>query len=165
MMVLIKPEDILGWKDWSVWYTLSPFLSHWLFPLFLCVSHLNFFLSLACSLYLNYIYFFPVFSFFLFLPHPFFKCIWKYFFINTSVISFSSSSALVVFIPSSPCIAGIEIVWAIKDKHMTANFIDPGAAEFLRSELSKEKGDVTGPSKRRKYTVDEKEVSFYRNLF
>lgn len=54
-------------------------------------------------------------------------------------------------------VTGIEIVWAIKDKHMTANFIDPGAAEFLRSELSKEKSDVTGPSKRRKYTVDEKE--------
>lgn len=67
-------------------------------------------------------------------------------------------SPMTMMTATSLYIAGIEIVWAIKDQHMTATFIDPGAAEFLRSELSKEKVDTGGPSKRQKYTVDQKEV-------
>lgn len=41
---------------------------------------------------------------------------------------------------------------------MTANFIDPGAAEFLRPELAKEKTESNAPLKRRKYTIDTAEV-------
>lgn len=41
---------------------------------------------------------------------------------------------------------------------MSATFIDPGAAEFLQPELTKEKEDIVAPSKRRKYTVEKSEV-------
>ncbi|KAK7074209.1 Pyridine nucleotide-disulfide oxidoreductase domain-containing protein 1 [Halocaridina rubra] len=51
-------------------------------------------------------------------------------------------------------ITGVEILWVIRDKHMTATFIDPGAAEFFRPELSKQKKIGVAPLKRRKYTVD-----------
>ncbi|XP_066954100.1 pyridine nucleotide-disulfide oxidoreductase domain-containing protein 1 isoform X3 [Macrobrachium rosenbergii] len=51
-------------------------------------------------------------------------------------------------------VTGVEVIWVIKDKYMTANFIDPGAAEFFRPELCKEKGKKVLPLKRRKYTVD-----------
>lgn len=49
----------------------------------------------------------------------------------------------------------------IKDKHMTATFIDPGAAEFLRPELVKEKTESNMPVKRRKYTVESVEVCLF----
>ncbi|XP_071515669.1 pyridine nucleotide-disulfide oxidoreductase domain-containing protein 1 [Panulirus ornatus] len=52
-------------------------------------------------------------------------------------------------------VTGVEILWVIRDKHMTANYIDAGAAEFLRSELDKEKIESTTPVKRRRYIVDE----------
>ncbi|KAG7175640.1 Pyridine nucleotide-disulfide oxidoreductase domain-containing protein 1-like [Homarus americanus] len=55
-------------------------------------------------------------------------------------------------------VTGLQILWVIKDKFMTANFIDAGAAEFLRPELDKEKSENTFPLKRRKYTVDKMEA-------
>lgn len=42
---------------------------------------------------------------------------------------------------------------------MTANFIDAGAAEFLRSELDKEKPESSTLKKRRRYTVDKAQVN------
>lgn len=51
-------------------------------------------------------------------------------------------------------VTGIQIIWAIKDKYTTANFVDAGAAEFLRPELDKEKTESITPVKRRKYIVD-----------
>lgn len=53
-----------------------------------------------------------------------------------------------------PFLAGVEIIWAMKDKHMTAHFIDPGAAEFMQPELLREKDEGPTISKRRKYTVE-----------
>ncbi|KAF6213834.1 hypothetical protein GE061_011556 [Apolygus lucorum] len=60
--------------------------------------------------------------------------------------------------------SGVEIVWVIKDKHISATFIDPGAAEFFQSRLKK--GDTTEEEneerttvKRIKYTVDEGKAS------
>lgn len=58
-------------------------------------------------------------------------------------------------------ITGIQIVWVIKDKYTTANFIDAGAAEFLRPELDKDK-PKSNIVKRTKYTVD-KEKSSIKN--
>ncbi|XP_063886870.1 pyridine nucleotide-disulfide oxidoreductase domain-containing protein 1-like [Scylla paramamosain] len=51
-------------------------------------------------------------------------------------------------------VTGVEIIWAMKDKHMTAHFIDPGAAEFMQPELIREKDEGPTISKRRKYTVE-----------
>ncbi|MCL4127036.1 UNVERIFIED_CONTAM: hypothetical protein GTU68_036579 [Idotea baltica] len=51
-------------------------------------------------------------------------------------------------------ITGIEIIWAIKDKFFNSVFIDPGAAEFLRSKLEEDKPDDCSISKRQKYTID-----------
>ncbi|MPC27397.1 Pyridine nucleotide-disulfide oxidoreductase domain-containing protein 1 [Portunus trituberculatus] len=51
-------------------------------------------------------------------------------------------------------VTGVEVIWAMKDKHMTAHFIDPGAAEFMQPELLKEKDEGPTVSKRRKYTVE-----------
>ncbi|XP_067001513.2 pyridine nucleotide-disulfide oxidoreductase domain-containing protein 1 [Anabrus simplex] len=49
---------------------------------------------------------------------------------------------------------GIEIVWAIKDKHISATFIDPGAAEFFLSQLQKDKPKKpVSTVKRLKYTA------------
>lgn len=56
-------------------------------------------------------------------------------------------------------VTGVEIIWAIKDKHMSATFIDPGAAQFLQPELTKEKVAAPIPSKRARYTVEKYEVS------
>ncbi|XP_014247892.1 pyridine nucleotide-disulfide oxidoreductase domain-containing protein 1 [Cimex lectularius] len=57
-------------------------------------------------------------------------------------------------------ITGMEIVWAIKDKHISATFIDPGAAEFFQDRL---KGTVEEQKdtvvKRMKYTVEGQEGS------
>ncbi|XP_063233983.1 pyridine nucleotide-disulfide oxidoreductase domain-containing protein 1 [Bacillus rossius redtenbacheri] len=50
-------------------------------------------------------------------------------------------------------IEGVEMVWAIKDKHISAPYIDPGAAQFLLSRLDEGKGDAKAPCKRMKYTV------------
>ncbi|XP_015113870.1 pyridine nucleotide-disulfide oxidoreductase domain-containing protein 1 [Diachasma alloeum] len=35
-------------------------------------------------------------------------------------------------------IKNVEIVWVIKDRHISATFVDPGAAEFFQSKLSRE---------------------------
>lgn len=52
----------------------------------------------------------------------------------------------------------IEIIWAIKDKHVSATFVDPGASQFFQHRLLKvdvpEKPTVV---KRMKYTISEDE--------
>lgn len=54
-------------------------------------------------------------------------------------------------------IEGVEIIWAIKDKHISATFVDPGAAEFFQARLSKGEDKMTSQTssavKRLKYTV------------
>lgn len=55
-------------------------------------------------------------------------------------------------------VEGVEIIWAIRDKHISATFVDPGAAEFFQAPLLK-RGDRTtsqasSPVKRLKYSVD-----------
>lgn len=53
-------------------------------------------------------------------------------------------------------LAGLEIVWVIKDSHLSAPFIDPGAAEFFHEKLIKGKGNSSEEkclSKRKLYTV------------
>lgn len=54
-------------------------------------------------------------------------------------------------------IEGVEIIWAIKDKHISATYIDPGAAEFFQTRLLKTKERMTSQTssavKRLKYTV------------
>lgn len=52
------------------------------------------------------------------------------------------------------------MVWAVKDSWFTATFIDPGAAEFFRPELTREKttDEANKITKRKKYTVDQLEV-------
>lgn len=53
-------------------------------------------------------------------------------------------------------VEGVEIIWVIKDKHISATFVDPGAAEFFQAQLLK-RGDritsQTSPVKRLQYTV------------
>lgn len=55
-------------------------------------------------------------------------------------------------------LVNVEIIWAIKDKHISAAFVDPGAAQFFQHRLLKadvpEKPTVI---KRMKYTVSEDE--------
>ncbi|XP_017772126.1 PREDICTED: pyridine nucleotide-disulfide oxidoreductase domain-containing protein 1 [Nicrophorus vespilloides] len=46
----------------------------------------------------------------------------------------------------------IHVDWVIKDDHISATFIDPGAAEFLRTRL--QKTSDFGPSKRMRYECD-----------
>lgn len=52
----------------------------------------------------------------------------------------------------------VEVIWAIKDKHISATFVDPGAAQFFQHRLLKteihEKPTVV---KRMKYTISEDE--------
>lgn len=54
---------------------------------------------------------------------------------------------------------GVEMFWVIKDKHISATFVDPGAAEFFRDRV--EKNETTDsskqnePTKRMRYTVSE----------
>lgn len=47
-------------------------------------------------------------------------------------------------------IKNIEVFWIIKDKHITATFVDPGASEFLQSSVNTSK-DETTPIKRIRY--------------
>lgn len=55
-------------------------------------------------------------------------------------------------------IEGVEIIWAIKDKHISATFIDPGAAEFFQDRLvQKDKDAAATVVKTVKYTVGEGE--------
>jgi NAD(P)H-nitrite reductase large subunit len=51
-------------------------------------------------------------------------------------------------------INGIDVVWIVKDKHISAAFVDPGAAEFFQDKLLKTHSDIEAPvSKRMKYTI------------
>lgn len=54
-------------------------------------------------------------------------------------------------------LSGVEIVWVIKDRHISAPFIDAGAAEFFREKLSKGKGSSSEEKeklvKRRMYSI------------
>lgn len=59
-------------------------------------------------------------------------------------------------------IEGVEMVWVIKDKHISATFVDPGAAEFFQDKLykSSSSSDIDkNPVKRMKYTVANGEVT------
>lgn len=52
-------------------------------------------------------------------------------------------------------IKNIEVFWIIKDKHITATFVDPGAAEFLQSSTkSTENEAVYTPVKRIRYSEE-----------
>ncbi|XP_043263079.1 pyridine nucleotide-disulfide oxidoreductase domain-containing protein 1 [Colletes gigas] len=52
---------------------------------------------------------------------------------------------------------GVEIIWVIKDKHISATFVDPGAAEFFMDKIHKtnvsENVNINAPTKRMRYTV------------
>ncbi|CAB0020025.1 unnamed protein product [Nesidiocoris tenuis] len=51
--------------------------------------------------------------------------------------------------------SNVQIVWVIKDKHISATFVDPGAAEFFQEKLNKKKDDDDSPVvKRMKFSVD-----------
>ncbi|XP_032453582.1 pyridine nucleotide-disulfide oxidoreductase domain-containing protein 1 isoform X1 [Nasonia vitripennis] len=51
-------------------------------------------------------------------------------------------------------ISGVDVVWVIKDKHISATFVDPGAAEFFQEKLLKKDSDTESkPVKRMKYTI------------
>lgn len=56
---------------------------------------------------------------------------------------------------------GVEIVWVIKDKHISATFIDPGAAEFFQDSLGQSKDAAETVVKTLKYTVGDGEGSKY----
>ncbi|KAF2348005.1 FAD/NAD(P)-binding domain [Trinorchestia longiramus] len=61
-------------------------------------------------------------------------------------------------------VTGIEIIWAVKDSWFTAAFIDPGAAEFFKPELAKDKtSKEKSIVKRRKYTVDNLQIKENRD--
>jgi len=55
-------------------------------------------------------------------------------------------------------VEGLEIIWAIKDNHISATFVDPGAAEFFNAHLLKREDKMTSQAssaiKRLKYTVE-----------
>lgn len=56
-------------------------------------------------------------------------------------------------------VKGVEIIWVIKDKHISATFVDPGAAEFFlnkvysKSDTKSENKDM--PTKRMRYVVSD----------
>lgn len=52
-------------------------------------------------------------------------------------------------------VIGMEIIWVIKDKHISATFIDPGAAEFFQSSLIKLNDEASAPTKRMKFSVSQ----------
>lgn len=55
----------------------------------------------------------------------------------------------------------VEIVWVIKDKHISATFVDPGAAEFFLDKISSKSatsgnpGKENSPTKRMRYVVSD----------
>jgi small subunit ribosomal protein S18b len=49
-------------------------------------------------------------------------------------------------------IEGVDIVWAVKDRHISAAFVDPGAAEFFQSRLDKTQQKKEVVIKTHKYT-------------
>lgn len=52
-------------------------------------------------------------------------------------------------------IKNIEVAWIIKDKHITATFVDPGASEFLQSAISAAEVNSSMPVKRMRYSEDQ----------
>lgn len=55
-------------------------------------------------------------------------------------------------------IHGIEVVWVIKDSHISATFIDPGAAQFFEERVHGQvDGEIEGPVKRLKYIISNEE--------
>ncbi|XP_014468888.1 PREDICTED: pyridine nucleotide-disulfide oxidoreductase domain-containing protein 1 [Dinoponera quadriceps] len=57
-------------------------------------------------------------------------------------------------------VKGVEMVWVIKDKHISATFVDPGAAEFFlsgisRSDKSEDLSTDAQPTKRMRYVVSD----------
>ncbi|XP_008547156.1 pyridine nucleotide-disulfide oxidoreductase domain-containing protein 1 [Microplitis demolitor] len=55
-------------------------------------------------------------------------------------------------------VENVEVIWVIKDKHISATFVDPGAAEFFHDKLTKDKsstGERSNICKRFKYTITE----------
>lgn len=56
-------------------------------------------------------------------------------------------------------VKGVEMIWVIKDKHISATFVDPGAAEFFLNKISK--SDTSGNlskdalTKRMRYVVSD----------
>lgn len=57
----------------------------------------------------------------------------------------------------------VEMFWVIKDKHISATFVDPGAAEFFLDKVHKADSTATTrtntPTKRMRYTVSNETVS------
>ncbi|XP_015184260.1 PREDICTED: pyridine nucleotide-disulfide oxidoreductase domain-containing protein 1 [Polistes dominula] len=54
-------------------------------------------------------------------------------------------------------VKNVDVVWVIKDKHISATFIDPGAAEFFLDDIydrdKSENIDETKPVRRMRYTI------------
>ncbi|CAK9802309.1 Pyridine nucleotide-disulfide oxidoreductase domain-containing protein 1 [Anthophora quadrimaculata] len=52
---------------------------------------------------------------------------------------------------------GVEMIWVIKDKHISATFVDPGAAEFFMNKVYKTDTSTSANSltKRMRYTVSD----------
>lgn len=69
-------------------------------------------------------------------------------------------------------ISNVEAHWVIKDRHISATFVDPGAAEFFQSALDHKNNDVKEPiSKRMRYNEEDFKRSgaalgpdWYKNL-
>lgn len=57
-------------------------------------------------------------------------------------------------------IRNTEVVWLVKDKHITATFVDPGAAQFFQSSLNQTPSvDDKSPVKRMRFQEEEKSKS------
>ncbi|XP_015604092.1 pyridine nucleotide-disulfide oxidoreductase domain-containing protein 1 [Cephus cinctus] len=59
-------------------------------------------------------------------------------------------------------VQGVEMIWVIKDKHISAAFVDPGAAEFFQYKLlhpGTSSKDNSSATKRMKYTISGDKVS------
>ncbi|XP_077279973.1 pyridine nucleotide-disulfide oxidoreductase domain 1 [Temnothorax americanus] len=57
-------------------------------------------------------------------------------------------------------VKGVEMIWVIKDKHISATFVDPGAAEFFLDKISSKSGisenlNKDSPTKRMRYVVSD----------
>lgn len=59
-------------------------------------------------------------------------------------------------------IDGIEIIWVIKDKHISATFVDPGAAEFFMDRVQRTDADssipASGITKTMRYTISDRNL-------
>ncbi|XP_018318893.1 pyridine nucleotide-disulfide oxidoreductase domain-containing protein 1 [Agrilus planipennis] len=68
-------------------------------------------------------------------------------------------------------IRNVEVHWIIKDKHISATFVDPGAAEFFLSSIQEIKKDDPKPCKRMRFKIEDSKKSgaalgpdWYENL-